>query len=147
MIAPHRLSSVALALALALTQHACSGGSAGSMGEFPTESLLALTTESGSLRVEVRTLPDQPPTRGDVTMQLSIRDVQTGVPEVGLGLKVVPWMPAMGHGTSIKPTIFESSPGIYQLDHLILFMPGTWQIRTDFEGSVSEHVVPTLEIR
>jgi len=145
MSTPHRSSRAALALAVTLS--ACSGPPTAGTGEFPQEPLLALTSESGALQVEVRTLPDQPPTRGDVSMQLAISDVQTGEPAAGLQLQVLPWMPAMGHGTSIQPTLFESAPGIYQLDHLVLFMPGTWQIRTELQGVVSDHVVPTLEIR
>ena len=53
----------------------------------------------------------------------------------------------MSHGTSIKPTSSEPEPGVYQIDHLILFMPGDWQLRTELDGTASDHVTPTLEIR
>lgn len=130
-----------------LTLGGCSAPAESSGNGFPEASLLAMASESGSYRVEVRTAPDQPPTRGDVSVQLTVTNTDTGAPGTGLGLKVVPWMPAMGHGTSVKPTISEPEPGVYQLDHLILFMPGDWQIRTELDGTVSDHVTPTLEIR
>jgi hypothetical protein len=56
-------------------------------------------------------------------------------------------MPAMGHGTSVQPIISETAPGSYLIDQLLLFMPGDWQLRTELDGAVSDHVTPTLEIR
>jgi hypothetical protein len=134
--------------ALVLLANACGGAPppSSASNSFPAQSLLVLNSDSGQARVEVWTAPDQPPTRGSVSMQLSITDVMTGAPQTGLDLSAVPWMPAMGHGTSVTPTIVETSPGIYDLQNLVLFMPGTWQIRTDWDGSV-EQVTPTFEIR
>jgi hypothetical protein len=130
-----------------LLGNACSGAPPSSANDsFPAQSLFVLNSDSGQARVEVRTAPDQPPTRGNVSMRLSITDATTGAPQAGLDLSAVPWMPAMGHGTSVTPTIAETSPGVYDLENLALFMPGTWQIRTDWDGSV-EHVTPTFEIR
>lgn len=93
-----------------------------------------------------RTAPQQPPTLGIVEMQLTITDAMTGVPQSGLELQVVPWMPAMGHGTSVTPTVVESAPGIYDLDNLVLFMPGTWQVRTEWDVPAITQVTPTLDI-
>ena len=132
---------------------ACLASACGSSGplnddySFLPESLSVLTSTSGRQRVEVRTAPDQPPTRGNVWMQLSVTDSMTGAPDVGLDVLAVPWMPAMGHGTSVKPTIVEASPGIYELRNLSLFMPGTWEIRTQFAGPATDHVTPTFDIR
>lgn len=80
-------------------------------------------------------------------MQLIITDATTDAPQSGLELSVVPWMPAMGHGTSVTPTVVETAPGIYDLENLVLFMPGTWQIRTQWDGPAVEKVTPTLEVR
>ena len=131
--------------ALVLLASACGGVPSSASAPFPAQSLLVLNSDSGQSRVEVRTAPDQPPTRGNVSMQLLITDVATGALQTGLDLDAVPWMPAMGHGTSVTPTIVETSPGTYDLENLVLFMPGTWQVRTDWDGSV-EHVTPTFEI-
>ena len=104
-------------------------------------------SDSGQQHIDVRTAPEQPPTRGIVDMQLTITDATTGAPESGLELKVVPWMPAMGHGTSVTPTVVESAPGVYDLENLVLFMPGTWQIRTVWDAPAATHVTPTLDVR
>jgi hypothetical protein len=134
-------------LSLALALPACSGAAESTGHTFAAESLLVMTSELGSYRVEVRTSPDQPPTRGELAAQFIITDAHTGAPQSGLELQVVPWMPAMGHGTSVKPIISETAPGSYLIDQLLLFMPGDWQIRTELDGAVSDHVTPTLEIR
>jgi hypothetical protein len=127
---------------------ACGGGaSPGGSTSFPVEKLFAFTSDSGQQHVDVRTSPQQPPARGIVDMQLTITDATSGAPQSGLELRVVPWMPAMGHGTSVTPTVFESAPGIYDLQNLVLFMPGTWQIRTEWDGPAVTHVTPTLDIR
>lgn len=137
-----------IALHCLLCATACAGGAAASdLQSFPAESLLSLTSDSGQLSISVRSAPDQPPTRGNVSLELSISDAITGEAQSGLELKAVPWMPAMGHGTSIQPTISEVSPGTYQLRNLVLFMPGTWQIRTELAGLAIDHVTPTFEIR
>ncbi len=132
--------------AVALMMSACAGGAPASGDTYPSQSLLELMSDSGRQRVAVRTAPDQPPTRGVVSMQLTIVNAETDAPEGGLDLKVVPWMPAMGHGTSVKPTVVETQTGVYELENLVLFMPGTWQILTHWSDP-SEHVTPTLSIR
>ncbi|HTA90559.1 MAG TPA: FixH family protein [Polyangiaceae bacterium] len=140
-----RILKISGIAALVLLSNACGGAPPSGSNSFPAQSLLVLNSDSGQARVEVRTAPEQPPTRGNVSMQLSITDATTGAPESGLELSAVPWMPAMGHGTSVTPTIVETSPGVYDLENLVLFMPGTWQIRTDWDASV-EHVTPTFDI-
>ena len=137
-----------VALCCVLGGTACGGGAApADVQSFPVESLLSLTSDSGQLSISVRSAPAQPPTRGNVSLELSISDAITGEAQSGLELKAVPWMPAMGHGTSIQPTISEVSPGKYELRNLVLFMPGTWQIRTELAGLAIDHVTPTFEIR
>ncbi len=140
-----RILKISGIAALVLLANACGGAPPAGSNSFPAQSMLVLNSDSGQARVEVRTAPEQPPTRGNVSMQLSITDATTGAPESGLELSAVPWMPAMGHGTSVTPTIVETAPGVYDLENLVLFMPGTWQIRTDWDASV-EHVTPTFDI-
>ena len=126
----------------------CGSGAAPTGSDsFPVERLMLVATDSGRQNVEVRTAPDQPPSRGNVSMQWSITDATSGEAQTGLELKVVPWMPAMGHGTTVPPRVVEASPGIYEIRNLYLFMPGTWQIRTDLVGASTDHVLPTFEIR
>jgi hypothetical protein len=97
-------------------------------GEFPAESLLTLSSMSGELRVDVRTSP-QPPMRGGQSAQLTITNA-SGAPVSGLSLSVLPWMPVMGHGTSVVPTAGEMAPGVYGIDNIYFSMPGLWALRT-----------------
>lgn len=76
--------------------------------------------------MEVRTAP-QPPSRGAITTLLSVSS--DGAPATGLALHVTPWMPAMGHGASVEPTVVERGGGDYLVDDLVLPMPGVWELR------------------
>ena len=143
----HALNLARMAV-LAGVMNACSsGGASPPSNSFPDQALFNLMSDSGQQRVDVRTAPGQPPTRGVIEMQLSIMDATSGAPQTGLALQGVPWMPAMGHGTSVTPTVVETAPGIYDLQNLVLFMPGTWQIRTNWDGPAADNVTPTLEVR
>jgi YtkA-like protein len=128
---------------------ACSGSAPpiDSNAEFSKTPLLDLKTDSAGFDVEVRTLPSQPPALGTSSVQLIVRDAASGEPQSGLDVQTVPWMPAMGHGTSVAPTVAETEPGTYELTGVVLFMPGTWQLRTTLTGTTTDHVVPTVQVR
>ena len=66
----------------------------------------------------------------------------------GLDVVVVPWMPVMGHGASVKPNVAHGdAPGTYVVEGLQLFMPGTWEIRTTLtRGATPEHAAPSFQI-
>ena len=81
----------------------------------------------------MRTSP-QPPTRGNQNVELTITDPATGKPLAGLTLHVVPWMPVMDHGTSVAPSVAETTPGTYLISNVDLFMPGQWALRTNISG-------------
>lgn len=134
---------------VSLLSCACSGGTAetDSNTTFPREPLVALPSDSAALDFEIRTLPSQPPVIGASSVQMIIRDAASGAPVSGLELEVVPWMPAMGHGSAVKPTSNEPEPGTYELTGVVMFMPGTWQLRTNVAGSITDHVVPTFQVR
>ncbi|HUJ56895.1 MAG TPA: FixH family protein [Kofleriaceae bacterium] len=84
-------------------------------------------------------------TRGNHSMQLDVTSASDGSPAMGLTLAVVPWMPAMGHGASIKPTVTELGDGAYQIDDVDLFMAGLWELRTTIEPT--DYVAPSLQVR
>ncbi len=44
-------------------------------------------------------------------------------------LAVTPWMPAMGHGVSQKPSVIERGGGLYSVDNVIFSMTGHWQLQ------------------
>jgi hypothetical protein len=80
------------------------------------------------------------------SVELVITDAATGAPETGLSLDVLPWMPAMGHGASLKPTVMESPGGVYVVDDVDFFMAGTWELRTSFSGSLVDYAAPSFQI-
>lgn len=41
---------------------------------------------------------------------------------------VKPFMPAHGHSSATVPTVTEKGDGAYQIDSVVLSMPGTWEI-------------------
>jgi hypothetical protein len=105
------------------------------------------TSESGALRVEVRTTPDQPPTRGLSTIALDISDAKTDAMQGGLELQVVPWMPAMGHGTSVKPAVEARPDGTYVVSRVNMYMGGQWDLRISTSGTVTDRVTLHFSIR
>lgn len=141
-------SSTLASVALALFCSACSSGPApAAIAVFPVDALESVTS-AGGLHIDVRTAPTQPPPRGNVTVQFLITD-GLGAPVNGLAIDVVPWMPAMGHGTSQEPVVTPRAQGEYLITNLNLFMPGQWELRTNIVGSnapAPDRAVPTLQI-
>jgi len=130
------------ALVLAACSAACSS-SAGpsSVGTFP----MTVTTDSGSLRVELTSTPN-PPVVGTNSVEITVTRASDSAPQEGLSIDVVPWMPAMHHGTS-SPTVTAEGGGRYLVSDLYFFMAGTWVLKTTFSGPVSDHAEPTFELQ
>jgi YtkA-like protein len=103
-----------------------------------------LTSDSGALRIAVRFAPD-PPAVGSNAVELSFTDAN-GASLSGLGLSVVPWMPAHGHGTSVDPIVTEMIPGTFLATSVYLFMPGSWELRMTTSGSVDDTAKAAFEI-
>lgn len=129
----------------ALLALSCSSASAPTDGSFPSDPYQTLMSDSGQLRIEVRTAPDQPPQHGLCSVELRFTDAKTGAPASG-DVAVVPWMPAHNHGASVVPTVTPSSPGRYTVTNLELFMPGTWELRTTLSGATSDKATATLDV-
>ncbi|MGH7280315.1 MAG: hypothetical protein ACRELY_02240, partial [Polyangiaceae bacterium] len=87
---------------------------------------------SGNFAIDVRTSPSQPPSRGEASVQLVIRD-KNGAPHPGLTL-------------SVTPSVTETTPGTYVVSNVDLFMAGTWELRTAITGDVSDHATPSFQI-
>lgn len=113
-----------LSLGACASDDSAAARSVGDAGPFGT-----IVSESGALSIEARTGPDQPPTRGLTTIDLDIVDAQSGEPKDGLELTVVPWMPAMGHGTSVKPALEAVGGGHYVVSNVNMYMGGAWDLR------------------
>jgi hypothetical protein len=133
------------ALALFLACVACGSSGPPETTGFGAEPLVTATSTHGTLSVAVRTSP-QPPSVGIDEGELTVTDSTTGAPVDGLSLSVVPFMPAMGHGTSLVPTVTPLGHGKYQVENLELFMAGDWELRTSLKGSVTDTVNPVLYV-
>ena len=128
-------------VALTLALGACSGGPASdgaASDAFAATPFVVATSDAGKLRIEARSAPEVQPTRGVNAVELAITD-PSGAPVDGLALDVVPWMSAMGHGASVKPTATARGRGRYVLSNVDFFMPGRWELRTTITGPVEDH--------
>ncbi|HEX7602032.1 MAG TPA: FixH family protein [Polyangiaceae bacterium] len=114
---------------------------------FPAAALTTVTSDSGALRIEVRTAPDQPPQHGLIAVDFVIADAKTGATVDGLTVHPVPWMPAHGHGTSITPTVTPHGLGHYEITSVDFYMAGSWQLRTDISGTITDHVDVSFDVR
>jgi hypothetical protein len=103
-----------------------------------------LTSDSGALRIEVRFAPD-PPSVGSDAAQLTFADA-AGASVSGLGLTVIPWMPAHGHGSSVTPTVTEMAPGVFVATPIYLLMPGSWELRMTTTGAIDDTAIAPFEI-
>ena len=111
---------------------------------FAAEPDQLLASDSGALMIAVRFAP-RPPAVGSNAVELSFTD-PGGATMSGLGLEVVPWMPAHGHGTSVSPTIMETAPGTFVATPLYLFMPGSWELRITTSGTIDDTAKAAFEI-
>ncbi len=135
--------------ALVCATAGCSGPDAappGADAQFPAQALQLVTGDSKLVDVEVRTAPDQPPQRGTIAVEYRVTDAADGSPVDDLAISVVPWMPAMGHGTSIVPEVHAKGDGRYVLVNVNLFMPGRWELKSQISGPLVDRVAPAFQI-
>ncbi len=142
MVTPTR-SHVTLVF-LSVLAGACGSSPAVQQG-FGSTPLVTVTSASGTLQVAVYTNP-QSPTAGNVAVRYFISETASSQPVDGLSLAVVPWMPAMGHGTSVVPSVSAAGGGVYNLSNVYLFMAGQWQLRTAISGGATDSVTPDLMV-
>jgi YtkA-like len=114
--------------------------------DFSSTPLATVMSASGALKVDVFTNP-QPPTTGNVAVRYVITDATSQESVSGLSLAIVPWMPAMGHGTTVVPSVSYAGSGVYNLSNVYLYMAGQWQLRTDISGGTSDSVAPDLAVQ
>ena len=113
---------------------------------FPSTALSTVTSDSAKLLVAVRGAPYQPLVAGTDCLELVVTDPSTGAAVDGLTVTMTPWMPAMGHGADTIPLVTALGQGRYVFTQVSLFMPGEWQLRTQFSGEVTDSVEPTLNV-
>jgi hypothetical protein len=111
---------------------------------FAQEPFQTVVSASGQLHVEVRWSPAVP-ARGADAVELTVMDA-TGVPVDGVAASVVPWMPAHGHGTSVRPVSTPGGPGVVVATPVYLYMPGEWQLRVTLSGAADDSAIVTAQI-
>jgi hypothetical protein len=135
----------AMLAALATAAAGCSSSGPAETTGFGAAPLMTVTSQSGQLAIDVRTSP-QPPARGTNDVELTVTGSTDHAPLDGLALELKPWMPAMGHGTSIVPTVTREMNGKYLVSGVDLFMPGLWELRLTVSGSSEDYAAPAFEI-
>lgn len=144
--------SLLVAVALAPLVGCSSAKANASSATFPAAAYATFTTNSGVFNVSLWTAPEQPPSRGVNRVKLEVTDAATESPMSGLDIAVVPWMPAMGHGTSVVPTVTDEGGGVYIADNVNFFMPANWQLRMTFSShadgamGVTDSATPSFDI-
>jgi hypothetical protein len=113
---------------------------------FPSSALATATSDGGSLSVAFYGAPYQPLVAGTDCVELLVTDSSTGATVDGLSITMTPWMPAMGHGADTIPVLTPLGQGRYVFTSVGLFMPGEWQLRTQFAGQVADRVEPTFNV-
>jgi len=87
----------------------------------------------------------------EISMELTVTNMEDGSPVDGLTVEVVPWM-NMGNGVehgSIEtpsPPVAQKGNGKYLIETVVFSMPGTWEVRMTFSGPVSDDAAPTFDI-
>jgi YtkA-like len=142
---PNRISPGVLAFVAVVVAGGCGSSPTAQQG-FGGSPLVTVVSASGALQLAVFTNP-QPPTDGNVAVRYVVTDIVTTQPVDGLSLDVVPWMPAMGHGTTVVPSVSPAGEGVYDLSNVYLYMAGQWQLRTTMSGGTSDSAAPDLMVQ
>lgn len=140
------LTVLGAALLVTTSSSGCSSSGAPDTGTFAETPATVLTTDTGAYRIAVHSAPDPQPSRGVNALRLVITTVLDGNTAAGLNVDVVPWMPAMGHGSSVTPSVQAGAEGgVYTVSNVNLFMPGLWEIRIGIPPR--DHATAKFEIR
>jgi hypothetical protein len=122
----------------------CGSSGGGAVGTFSGPPVANATTDTGTFTIDARTSPN-PIARGINALELTVKD-KTGAPKDGLAMSAVTWMPAMGHGASVVPTVTPKGGGVYDLENVDLFMPGRWEVRLTIGSPATDHSTLVFDI-
>jgi hypothetical protein len=134
-------------LLLAVAVAGCSGSSSPASETFATTPAAVVTSDANLYRITLFSAPDPQPSRGSNSLRLVVTKIADGSPVTGLAVDMVPWMPAMGHGASTKPSVeVGNEPGSYVATNVNLFMSGLWELRTSIGGETGDHATAQFDI-
>ena len=134
------LSHLAMAGAPSLAFACSSADTASTTNAFPASTL----SDHEKIAIALTTFPAQPPVAGPASVQLVLTDPRSGKPIEDEQVTLVPWMPTMGHGTDQVPVFHSSGDGRYLFTDVNLFMPGEWQLRLEFSGTVTDSALQQI---
>lgn len=113
---------------------------------FPETPFQTTTSDSGKLRLEIRTSP-QPPAKGPADVEVTVLDAETSAPVDGLAIRVSPWMGSMGHGSNSVDSVPQGG-GRYVAREVLFSMSGKWELKLVVSGSVEDTAeTPSFEVR
>ena len=93
-------------------------------------------TDKGLYSVEV-VIKDKDLKVGVNTLDIIVHD-KSDKDVAGAEIKMVPWMPEMGHGVFEKPVVKERGGGTYSVENVILIMEGRWELKLKIKKNNAE---------
>jgi hypothetical protein len=90
------------------------------------------TGGKGLYRARLQAIDPAPAIKGTNAWTVQIVDASGTAVEATVTVK--PFMPDHGHGSSIVPVVTAKGGGVYEIDSLVLFMPGLWQTTVTITG-------------
>jgi hypothetical protein len=148
--APTRFAGAALLCgalwACSSSDSAATQSDGGACSAFAAAPFATVTSDAGNLRVAIHSAPYPNLIAGLQCIELVVSDPATGASVDGLSVTMTPWMTAMGHGASVTPSVTALGQGRYVFTNVSLFMPGEWQLRTQFSGQIRDSVEPTFNV-
>jgi hypothetical protein len=86
--------------------------------------------------------------KGVNALRLSFSDGTTAVSASDVSATV--WMPAHGHGTSVKPTFDAVEEGAFEAARVVFFMDGRWEVRGELRespGGATDSFIAAFDVR
>ncbi len=143
MVQLRTLPSLALIAFLGVASAACSSSTDDDAGGAKANTF---TSQSGALEVAVTTPTGDQPKVGMNVILYHVTGTSDHHPVDGLELEMTPFMPSMGHGSPMLPTVQALGDGDYRFENVRLGMAGLWELRTTIGGPVSDFVAPRFEL-
>ena len=129
------------ATVVVLAALSCAGPSAPTLVTFDPQPTLTVSTSQGRA-LSVFEQVGAPVARGVNAVRLAFGPE---VPVDQVRLAVTPWMPVMGHDSAVTPTV-ELVDGGFDVTEVSLAMPGKWELRSHFEGALSDDAVISFDV-
>ena len=112
---------------------------------FSSTPIQTVRSDSGSLSIAVYAQQGRSPARGVNAFRYMITD-SGGAPVNGIQVTVLPFMPAMNHGSSVMPMVSGEGAGAYVVSNVVFAMPGRWELNCTFTGPVTDAAKLSFDI-